>query len=88
MYTSKKNDVLISCGGGELMCETLDHIDFERLKKADPKWFVGYSDNTNLTYLLTTICDTASVYGPCAAAFGMEPWHASIEDTFALLCGE
>ena len=80
--------VLISCGGGELMCETLDHIDFERLKKADPKWFVGYSDNTNLTYLLTTICDTASVYGPCAAAFGMEPWHASIEDTFALLCGE
>ena len=70
------------------MCETLDHIDFERLKKADPKWFVGYSDNTNLTYLLTTICDTASVYGPCAAAFGMEPWHASIEDTFALLCGE
>ena len=88
MYTSKKNDVLISCGGGELMCETLDHIDSERLKKADPKWFVGYSDNTNLTYLLTTICDTASVYGPCAAAFGMEPWHASIEDTFALLCGE
>ena len=65
MYTSKTNDVLISCGGGELMCETLDHIDFERLKKADPKWFVGYSDNTNLTYLLTTICDTASVYGPC-----------------------
>ena len=88
MYINSSSDILISCGGGELMCETLDHIDFERLKKADPKWFVGYSDNTNLTYLLTTICDTASVYGPCAAAFGMEPWHASIEDTFALLCGE
>jgi len=88
MYTSKKNDVLISCGGGELMCETLDHIDFERLKKADPKWFVGYSDNTNLTYLLTTICDTASVYGPCAAAFGMEPWHESLFDTMEVLTGK
>ena len=28
---------------------------------------MGYSDNTNMTYLLATLCDTASVYGPCAA---------------------
>ena len=87
-YASDKNDVLISCGGGELMCEILPYIDFELLKESKPKWFMGYSDNTNLTYLLTTICDVASVYGPCAAAFGMEPWHKSIEDAFALLKGK
>lgn len=41
-----------------------------------------------MTYLLATICDTASVYGPCAAAFGMEPWHLSLTDAFGLLKGE
>ena len=87
-YCSPENDVLISCGGGELMCETMSHVDFARLQAADPKWYLGYSDNTNMTYLLATICDTASVYGPCAAAFGMEPWHASLEDAFGILTGE
>lgn len=87
-YQSDQNDVLISCGGGELMCEILDHMDFERLKKADPKWFMGYSDNTNMTYLLATLCDTASIYGPCAASFGMEPWHTSLKDAMDLLTGK
>lgn len=88
MYVSGTNHALISCGGGELMCEILPYIDFEKLKSARPKWFMGYSDNTNLTFLLTTNCDTASIYGPCAAAFGMEPWHPAIEDAFSLLMGK
>ena len=87
-YCNKKSDILISCGGGELMCEDLDYVDFERIKEAEPKWFMGYSDNTNFTYLLSTICDTASVYGPCAPAFGMEPWHPSLQDALAVLTGE
>ena len=88
MYESAENDILISCGGGELMCEILEYLDFERIKKADPKWYLGYSDNTNFTFLQTTICDTAAIYGPCAAAFGMEPWHPAITDTFELLQGK
>ena len=47
-------DAIISCGGGELMCEILRYVDFERIAQAKPKWFMGYSDNTNLTFLLTT----------------------------------
>lgn len=74
-YCSKENDVLISCGGGELMCEVVPYIDFEALKNATPKWYMGYSDNTNFTFLSAILMDTAAVYGPCAAAFGMEPWH-------------
>ena len=31
-YASKENDVLFSCGGGELMCEVVPFIDFENLK--------------------------------------------------------
>ena len=79
-----------SCGKEltELMCEILEHVDFDQIAKAPPKWFMGYSDNTNFTFLLTTLCDTASVYGPCAASFGMSPWHPAIEDAFRLLRGE
>lgn len=87
-YCSEENDCLISCGGGELMCEILPHIDFNKLKAAQPKWYMGYSDNTNMTYLLATLCDTAAVYGPCAAAFGMEPWHPAIKDAFGVVTGE
>lgn len=87
-YVSNQNDCLISCGGGELMWEVLNHVDFEAIRRARPKWFMGYSDNTNMTFLLTTLCDTASIYGPCAASFGMEPWHPAITDAFELLKGE
>ena len=87
-YCSRTNDVLISCGGGELMCEDLNFVDFEQIKKAEPKWYLGYSDNTNMTFLLTTLCDTASIYGPCAPAFGMEPWHPAIRAALDILTGK
>ena len=87
-YCSKENDSIISCGGGELMCEVVPYMDFERMKNAEPKWYMGYSDNTNFTFLSAILMDTAAIYGPCAAAFGMEPWHASIQDAWNLLCGK
>ena len=87
-YCSKENDVLISCGGGELMCEVVPYIDFERMKQAKPKWFIGFSDNSNFTFLSATIMDTAAIYGPCAAAYGMEPWHPAIGDAWDLLTGK
>ncbi len=87
-YCSGQNDILISCGGGELMCEVLNYVDFKKIAAAPPKWYMGFSDNTNMTFLLATLCDTASVYGPCAAAFGMEPWHESLQDAYDILRGE
>ena len=87
-YTSRKNDILLSCGGGEEMCEILPFLDFKRLAGAKPKWFMGYSDNTNISFLLTTLCDTASLYGPNAPAFGMEPWHPSLTDAMNLITGQ
>lgn len=87
-YCNDTSEVLISCGGGELMCEDLAYVDFEKIRQAKPKWYLGYSDNTNMTFLLTTLCDVASIYGPCAAAFGMEPWHPAIQDAFDVLTGE
>lgn len=87
MYKDPSTAALLSCGGGELMCEILDYIDFCEMANAAPKWFMGYSDNTNLTFLFVTLMDTAAIYGPNAGAFGMEPWHSSIQDALELLQG-
>ena len=86
--TDDNSDVIITCGGGELMCEVVPYIDFDRIRAAKPKWYMGYSDNSNFTFLSTILADTAAVYGPCAPTFGREPWHKSVEDAFKLLTGE
>ena len=86
-YVNSNIDAIISCGGGELMCETLSHIDFDAIMKSKPKWYMGYSDNTNFTFMLTTKCDIASLYGPNAAAFGMKPHHQSITEAYEILTG-
>lgn len=88
MYLSETSDCLISCGGGELMCEILPYLDWDVLAAARPKWFMGYSDNTNLTLLLATHADTASIYGPCASSFHMEQPHPSLRDALEILTGE
>lgn len=87
-YCNVTSDCIISCGGGELMCEILDDVDFDRVREAAPKWYMGFSDNTNMTFLLATLCDTAAIYGPCASNFGMDIWHPSLEDAMLLLQGK
>ena len=86
--TPDKPDVIITCGGGELMCEVVPYIDFEKIAESTPKWYMGYSDNTNYTFLSTVLADTAAIYGPCAPAFGRVPWHSSLDDAMSLLTGE
>ena len=86
-FLSRESDVLISCGGGELMCEILPFVDWDALRKAPPKWYLGFSDNTNYTFLAATLLDTAAIYGPCAGSFGQEPWHPSLSDAYDLLRG-
>ena len=54
--------VVWSVGGGELMCEILPYIDFNLIKE-NPKWFVGFSDNTNLCYTITTATGMETIYG-------------------------
>ncbi|MBR1860964.1 MAG: LD-carboxypeptidase [Lachnospiraceae bacterium] len=88
MYLDESIDTLISCGGGELMCEILEYIDFEKIRSAKPKLYMGYSDNTNFTFLLNTICDTAAVYGPCAGDFCGLDSVEHIDDAFSLFTGE
>lgn len=88
MYTNSDVSLLLSVGGGEMQFETLPYIDFELIKTIEPKWFNGFSDNTNYSFLLTTISDVASIYGHCAGSFGMRKLDQSILDDYLLLKGE
>lgn len=87
-FINDRSDIIISCGGGELMCEDIPFVDFESIRTLKPKWYMGFSDNTNLTFLLNTLCDTASVYGPNAPKFGTNPMHKCVTDSFEVLTGK
>lgn len=87
-YLNSDAKAIISVGGGEIMCEILPYIDFEKIKKTPSKIFMGFSDNTNLTYTLTTICDVKTIYGPCMGAFYFKPYIYNTLDSYNLLTGK
>ena len=84
----KRDDInaIISAGGGELMNETVTYVDFEELKNYKPKWFIGYSDNTNFIFPLVTITGVQGIYGPCINGYAKK-WEMPEEDAFAILEG-
>ena len=85
-YLDDSIDALISVGGGELMNETISCMDFQKLSEAKPKWFMGYSDNTNMIFPMAVLNGVPGIYGPCAGGFG-KPWEDTENDAFALLEG-
>lgn len=85
MYQDPKVDFVLSLAGGEREIEILPYIDFELIKRLPPKFFMGYSDNTNLTYTLTTIADCATIYGVCATDFGIDNYDNSRLDHLNLM---
>lgn len=81
-------EAILSVGGGELMYEILDYIDFKKIKSMPPKWFVGFSDNTNLTFTLATLCDIQTIYGACAGHFHFQKYKYDVLDTYLMLQGK
>lgn len=76
---------IISVGGGEVMIDMLEHIDFAKIKDASPKWFMGFSDNTNLTFLLPILANTKSIYGVNAPSFFSRKIEHAENDSLRLL---
>lgn len=60
---------VLAARGGELMVEILPLLNFDTLAQ-NPKWYLGYSDNTALTFTLPTLCDIATIYGYNFQDFG------------------
>lgn len=80
--------LILSVGGGELMCDILPLLDFDAIRRMPPKWFMGFSDNANLTFTLATLADTMAIYGPCAGQFFRKEFRYSENDAMAMLRGE
>ncbi len=87
-YLDDDIDFLFSVAGGEFMVEMLPYVDFEKIKQSKPKYFMGYSDNTCLTFTLPVLADTAAIYGSCFGSFGMSKWHRSINEAYEVITGD
>jgi muramoyltetrapeptide carboxypeptidase len=86
-YLDDEVSAMISAGGGEEMCETVGFTDFDILRKAEPKWFMDFSDNTNFIFPLVTVAATAAIYGPNIGEFG-KAWERSERDAAGLMTGD
>lgn len=84
-YLNKESKLTLSVGGGEVMMDMLPHIDFKKIKEANPKWFMGFSDNTNLSFLLPTLSNVKAIYGPNAPSFISKKLDKSEKDALRLL---
>ncbi|WP_052255992.1 S66 peptidase family protein [Salinicoccus sp. YB14-2] len=60
MLASDEIDIIIPPWGGELLVETLEHIDMNNIK---PKWILGYSDLSTLLLAVTLKTGIATAHG-------------------------
>lgn len=86
LFLNNNVSLIISASGGDFMMEILPYIDFNIIKN-NSKWFQGYSDNTNLTFTITTNLDIATIYGENISSYGMSDYHKSIIDNLSILTG-
>lgn len=87
MHAYKNGNIVFSAKGGDFLMEMLSLVDFDSIVKK-PAWFQGYSDNTSLGFVLSTMYDIASVYCNNFNDFAMENWHQSLENNMRILEGK
>ena len=84
-----KNDnvkMILAASGGDLMMEILPLLDFDLIKE-NIKWYQGYSDITNLLYVVTTKLDIATIYAGNAGSFDMTNLHQSLKNNIEFMKG-
>lgn len=87
LLMNEKVSLIHATKGGDFLMEFLSQLDFKKVVE-NPKWFMGYSDNTGLIHTLTTNYHIASIYGNNFKDFGMSDWHVSVENSLRVLEGE
>jgi len=76
--------MIICASGGDFQFETLPYIDYEAIQ-SNPKWYMGYSDPTNLLYTVTTKLDIATLYGCNAGSYDIE--HEYLDKNLQMIQG-
>jgi len=78
---------IILASGGYYEIEILEYLDFEKMQNTKPKWIQGFSDSTILTFLATTLLDTASIYCDNFGNYGMKNLHRNLTDSIEFMKG-
>ncbi|RJL23742.1 S66 family peptidase [Pectobacterium polaris] len=71
--------------GGDLAIELLELLDFNLLAKAEPKWFVGFSDLSTFHFPLTTLSGWATVHGPNLMDLGAKELDPTTQALWSIL---
>lgn len=87
-YFDIKSKMILNVTGGSYQFETLPYINYKKIKESEAKWVQGYSDTTHITFLLTTMCDVASVYSNGLSEFGYYSLTESARNNLELLKGK
>ena len=87
LLKDKEVDVIFCSSGGEFAIEMVPFIDFELLKKY-PKYIVGFSDPTVITYLTTVNADVESITSYNFINLSKVYNHESVDNLFKILNGE
>lgn len=80
--------LVLYASGGDFLVEMLEFLDWERLKKIEPKWTQGYSDITSISFLFNTILDIPSIYCQTIKDYAMNPLHKSLIDALSIAKGD
>jgi len=87
VWNNKDIKSIILAAGGTYEAEVLEYLDYEKMKCTKPKWIQGFSDSTVLTFLTTTLLDTASIYCDNFGNYGMKKLYKNLTDSIELMKG-
>lgn len=79
--------LIIAASGGDFNYEMMPYVNDELIRK-NPKWVMGYSDPTFLTYYITCKFDIASFYGKNIRFLDFPIAHRTTTDAFDLIQGK
>jgi len=85
LYFDKQVKAIIPPWGGEFLMDMLPFLNYEALKKATPKWVMGFSDISTLLFTLTLKLNIATAHGPNFLDFGSIPVHHSVWNALNIL---
>ncbi len=88
LWENEEVKLIIYASGGDFLMEMLDELDFEKIRKSNPKWTIGFSDITTLSFLLNTLCDIPSIYCENVKEYSMTPLYRNLEDSLKIASGE
>lgn len=88
LYENEKVKLIIFATGGDFLCEMIDYLDWEKLKKLPPKWLQGYSDITGINFLFNTILDIPTMYCQTIKDYAMKPLYRNLTDALDIISGK